>query len=97
MSIDTPRDDSKNAFLTRRGGGAAERAGLEDRSDGAGESAPNPTSQGTSDDPAEADVESLALGLRNDHELAEVTSVWKLLEEPIRQAILALVRVKPRG
>ena len=31
MAIDTPRDDTENAFLTRRGGGAAERAGLENR------------------------------------------------------------------
>ncbi len=42
-------------------------------------------------------MEALALGLRKDHELAEVARVWKLLDEPIRQAIMALVRVKPRG
>ena len=34
--------------------------------------------------------------MRKDPELAEVVSVWKLLDKPIRQAILALVRVKAR-
>jgi len=33
--------------------------------------------------------------LRNNPELAEVVGVWKLLDEPIRQAIMALVRTKP--
>ncbi len=58
---------------------------------------PTPAKQEPSDDPAESDVEPLALCLRKDPELAEVASVWKLLDEPIRRAVLALVRVEPRG
>ena len=46
----------------------------------------------TGDQPKDA----LAVRLARDPELAEVASVWKLLDEPIRQAILALVRVKAR-
>ncbi len=64
------------------------------RTDGDGDPTPKPAQRETSDDPAEADVEALALGLRKDPELAEVVHVWKLLDEPIRLAILALVRAK---
>ena len=67
------------------------------RTDGDDDPAPNPAQQGTSEDRPEAEIEVLALGLRKDPDLAEVVSVWKLLDEPIRQAILALVRVKRRG
>ena len=97
MAIDTPTDDTENAFSARWGGRVVDGAGLENRSPARAGEDPTPTQQATSDDPAEADVESLALGLRKDPKLAEVVSVWKLLDEPIRQAILALVRVKPRG
>ncbi len=71
--------------------------GLGNRCDGDDEPTTKPTQQVTSDDPAEADVKALALGLRKDHQLAEVVGVWKLLDEPIRQAIMALVRTKPGG
>ena len=37
----------------------------------------------------------LAPRLRTDPELAEVVQVWKLLDEPIRAAIVQLVRVRP--
>ncbi len=73
------------------------RAGLKSRRDGEDDPAPNPAQQGTSEDRPEAEIEVLALGLRKDPELAEIVSVWKLLDDPIRQAILALVRVKRRG
>ncbi len=50
MAIDTPRDDTENAFLARRGGGAAERAGLENRSPAGGGEDPTPAQQVTSGD-----------------------------------------------
>ena len=81
-------------FAARRGGGAAERAGLENRSPAGDGEDPTPATQKLSDDPVEVDVEALALCLRKDPVLAEVASVWKLLDEPIRQAILQLARVK---
>ncbi len=49
------------------------------------------TSDATHDEPKGV----LAVRLAQDPELAEVVHVWKLLDEPIRRAILALVRVKP--
>lgn len=64
------------------------------RPDGDDQETPKPAQQVTSDDPAEADVEALALCLHKDPELAEVVDAWKLLDEPIRQAILQLARVK---
>ena len=75
----------------------AEGTGLLNRTDGDREPTPKPARRVTSDDPAEADVGSLALGLHKDPGLAEVVDAWPLLDEPIRQAILALVRVEPRG
>ncbi len=72
-------------------------AGLENRSAARAGENPTPTQQATSDDRPEAENEVLAKGLHKDPELAEIVSVWKLLDEPIRQAILALVRVKHRG
>ena len=45
-------------------------------------------------EPADPAVAALAHRLRRHPELAEVVDVWALLDEPIRQAILALIRVK---
>ena len=40
------------------------------------------------------DLGALALSLRNDPDLTEVAAVWKLLSEPVRLAIMQLVRAK---
>ena len=51
------------------------------------------TSDSTGDEPKGA----LAVLLARDPELSEVVHVWKLLDQPIRQAILGLIRGKRRG
>ena len=74
----------------------AEGTGLLNRTDGDDEPTPKPAQRETSDDPVESSPTSLVACLRKSPELAEVVDAWPLLDEPIRQAILALARVKPR-
>ncbi len=70
----------------RRGGRAAERAGLENRY----------TEIVTDDQNKTCDEgpEVLAPGLREDADLRSVVEAWSDLDEPIRAAIVQLCRVK---
>ena len=95
-AIDTPADGPEDAFSARTGGGAAERAGLENRYTPQGDGTTTPSDKGTCDDNEAATIDALARRLRKDADLVTVVEVWQLLDEPIRQAIIQLVRVKSR-
>ncbi len=69
--------------------------GSVDRCEGAPAKSATPDAPKTSDATHDLPKGELAARLARDPELAEVVSVWKLLDEPIRQAILALVRARP--
>ena len=78
------------------GGRAAEGAGLENRLHVVGGDHAKPENKGPSDDRPDPEIEALARRLRRDPDLAEVVDVWALLDEPIRAAIMQLVKVRAR-
>lgn len=47
-------------------------------------------------DTSESQADGLARRLRRDPELTEAVTVWPLLNEPIRQPIVAIVRATPK-
>ena len=84
---------SSDPYSSRRRG--LGQAGLVDRCSAATESHTTPGKQAVSANPADADMARLIAQLTLDHDFAELASVWKLLDEPIRAGIMALVRATP--
>ena len=82
--IDDSRPPGNNAPRIRRGGRAAERAGLENRSR---ENVSRETHDTCDDRP-----EALAPALRTDADLRAVVEAWPGLDEPVRAVIVQLCR-----
>ena len=96
MTIDRRTVGGDNAFPSRTGGRAAEGTGLLNRPDAEApiRETTDDTARSGDDDPTRA--EALVAVLALNPELAEVVGAWKILDEPIRDAILHLIRAKNR-
>ena len=78
------------------GGRAVECAGLENREAADRQTDENTDSANRSADQSDAEKRRLVAVPDMEPELREVVEVWKLLDEPVRLAILHLVRAKSR-
>jgi hypothetical protein len=93
--VDTPQGEAENPPYERRSGEIGRRAGFKIRSTGDVETAAKPADKAVSEKNHAKTEMVLARHLRQDPDLAELVSVWKLLPEATRAAVLAIVRAKP--
>ena len=84
-------------FTLRRSGEIGRRAGFKIRGAAGGEDRGTPAKDRISGDSGDLDADALAPRLRREPDLAELVTVWPLLPEHSRRAIMTLARAEPEG